>query len=293
MIVVKLVDEIRIAMKDCEEEYEIILVDDGSPDESWKEIERICAKSIDVVGIKLSRNFGQHNAITAGLVQAKGEWVIVMDCDLQDRPQEIPRLYAKALEGFDLVLAERAIRQDNLIKRWSSRLFYKIFSFLTGTEQNHRVANFGIYQKKVIKSILEMKDYIRYFPTMTQWVGFNKASIEVSHGERGEGESSYSWGTLIRLAFHNIIAFSDKVLHLTVSLGVLISGVSFLIGLYNIILYFRGDIEVLGFTSLIVSIWFLSGLIIFILGIIGVYLGKAFDQVKSRPVYIIDKVLNA
>ncbi|MDY8138639.1 glycosyltransferase family 2 protein [Aquimarina sp. 2201CG5-10] len=272
--------------------YEIILVEDGSPDESWESIEKACLTSKNVKGIKLSRNFGQHYAITAGLNSAKGEWIIVMDCDLQDKPEEIPKLFNKTQEGFDIVYAKRELRQDNAIKKVSSKIFYKTFGYLTDSKQDSSIANFGIYHHKVIESILSMKDHVRFFPTMVQWVGFKSTKINVSHGLREEGKSSYSWKKLINLAFDNIISFSDKPLRLTVRLGLIISIISFLSGIFYLFRYFNGEIKVLGFASIVISIWFLSGLIIFTLGIIGIYLGKTFDRVKDRPTYIISKKVN-
>lgn len=292
-LIAELVFEIEQNAKLVTNQYEIILVEDGGPDNSWEIIEQICAENPTVQGIKLSRNFGQHYAITAGLAAAKGEWIVVMDCDLQDVPAEIPRLYEKAKTGFDLVFAQRIQRQDHLAKRFSSYIFYKIFSYLTDTQQDATIANYGIYNRKVIDAILSMKDHIRYFPTMSQWVGFSKGYLPVVHAARKEGTSSYSFTKLLELAFNNMIAFSDKPLRLAIKLGLYISFFSIVIGLFYLYKYISGEILVLGFASLIVSIWFLSGIIIFILGVVGLYIGKTFERTKDRPIYIIEKKLNA
>ena len=222
-IVEQLVSEIHQAVSQITDSYEIVLVEDGSPDRSWEAIQRVCKHDIKVKGVKLSRNFGQHAAITAGLETAKGEWVVVMDCDLQDRPDEIPRLLGKAKEGYELVFAQRQVRQDGFFKKLSSQLFYKVFSYLTDTIQDSSVANFGIYHRKVVDAVISLGDTIRFFPTMTQWVGFQRAYLAVKHDERASGISSYSWNKLIELAFNNIISFSDKPLRLTVRLGLLMS----------------------------------------------------------------------
>jgi polyisoprenyl-phosphate glycosyltransferase len=288
----QLIQRIEDAVSTITMNFEIILVDDRGPDNSWQLIERYAKENSRIVGIKLSRNFGQHYAITAGLNQAKGEWIVVMDCDLQDRPEEIPNLYYKTQEGYDIVLAQRRVRQDNWLKKASSKIFYSVFAYLTDTVQDASVANFGIYHQKVINAILSMKDHIRYFPTMVQWVGFSKAYLHVEHSAREDGESSsYSWGQLITLALNNIIAFSDKPLQITVRIGLGISLLSLIIGVDYLYKYFVGEIQVLGFASVFISIWFLSGLIIFILGILGIYLGKTFDKVKDRPTYIIDELI--
>ena len=173
-------------------DFEIIMVNDGNLDGSWETIVELTKKDNRVKGLNLSRNFGQHNAITAGLAHCTGEWVIVIDCDLQDQPEEIRRLLEKAEEGFDIVLAQRINRRDSLLKKILSKIFYKILSYLTESKQDYRVANYGIYSKKVIKAILDMKDYIRYFPTMVRWVGFRQVTIEVEHSDRVSGKTSYS-----------------------------------------------------------------------------------------------------
>ena len=154
------------------------------------------------------------------------------------------------------------------------------------------MANFGIYHEKVIEYFLKMQDQVRYFPTMIQWVGFKKKYVPVEHGERAEGRSSYSYRSLFKLAFNNIIAFSSKPLRLTITLGMVISLTSFITGVYYLINYLLGNITQMGFTSLILSIWFLGGIVIMILGMLGVYIGKIFDKVKNRPMYIIENTIN-
>ena len=273
-------------------DYEIILVNDSSPDNAWEVIQKLCEKDKKVKGINFSRNFGQHYAITAGLNYTKGEWIVVMDCDLQDKPEEITNLYQKTKEGYDSVFAQRKKRKDSFVKRLFSKLFYRLFSYLTETKQDASVANFGIYNRKVIDSVLQMKDQIRYFPTMVQWVGYKKHYLEVEHHSRADGDSSYNFKSLTKLAINNIVAFSDKPLRLTVRIGFYTSLISLLIGAYYLYRYITGEIVVLGFASLIISIWFLSGLIISILGVIGLYLGKTFEKTKDRPAFLINNIIN-
>ena len=287
-----LVERIVKSVTTITEDFEIVLVNDASPDASWSVIEHECAQDKRVKGVNLSRNFGQHYAITAGLHYAKGEWVVVMDCDLQDRPEEIPTLYQKALEGYDSVFAQRVQREDNWLKRMSSKIFYAILGYLTDTKQDASIANFGIYNNNVIQSILQMGDRYRYFPTMVQWVGFKKGYLPVSHNERAEGKSSYNFSRLFRLALDTIIAFSDKPLRLMVKGGFIVTIISILIGLIYLIKYLCGDIQVLGFTTLIISLWLIAGIIISLLGVLGLYVGKMFDTVKKRPTFIVDKELN-
>jgi glycosyltransferase involved in cell wall biosynthesis len=274
------------------DDYEIILVDDACPENTWIKIEDLALKDSKIKGIKLSRNFGQHYAITAGLDHVKGDWIIVMDCDLQDQPEEINKLFLKALEGYDIVLAKRNNRKDSFIKRTYSKIFYRTLGYLTGSDQDESIANFGIYNKKVINEIIKMRESIRYFPTMVKWVGFKTAKVAVEHAERKEGTSSYNFKRMLNLALDIILAFSDKPLRLTINFGLIISSIAILMGLYTLIKWLTGGIVVIGYASLITSIWFLTGIILITLGVVGLYIGKTFEGVKNRPLYIIDKIIN-
>lgn len=292
LIVDELVKRITAAVTTITDSYEIILVEDCGPDNSWGKIEECCKNDSHITGIKLSRNFGQHHAITAGLDNCRGAWIVVMDCDLQDRPEEIPNLYNKAKEGYDIVYARRKDRKDKFIKRMSSKMFYSAFFYLSGIKQDSTIANFGVYSRKAINAINSMREPMRGFAPMAKWVGFKNTSIDVVHAERYEGESSYNWSRLIKLGLDIAISYSDKPLKLVIKTGMFISLGSFLYIIYTLICYFTGVIKQSGFTSLIISIWFLSGLIIFTLGVIGQYIGRSFDGIKNRPIYIIDEKIN-
>jgi len=274
-------------------DFELIIVDDASPDQGWAVVERIVNADPRVKGIQLSRNFGQYMALTAGLDQAQGEWVVIMDCDLQDVPEEIPNLYQKALEGFDVVLAQRVERQDKILKRLSSRAFYALFSYLTDTHQDPTTSQFGIYHRRVIETLLSMRERLRFIPAFLGWIGFRQTAIPVRHAEaeRENGKSSYSFNRLFNLAFDTIVAFSDKPLRLVVKLGMLIALFSLFYTAYIIINALSGVPEPLGWSSLMACIAFFSGLIIFLLGINGLYLIRVFDEVKGRPLYIVRRVM--
>jgi len=273
-------------------EFEIILVEDGSPDKSWEQMIKASEADPRIKCLKLSRNFGQHQAITAGIDHSTGQWVVIMDCDLQDKPEEIPRLLDKAKEGYDMVLAIRSSRTDGFLKKISSALFYSLLQYLTGIKQNAQIANFGIYHRKVMDVLVnDMRESIRYFPMMVRWLGFNVSTIKVEHGQSGR-PSSYSLRKSIDLALNVMLTFSDQPLRLTIRLGLLLTLSSIIYGIYTIYRMLAGAIDVEGWTSLIVSIWFLGGVIIFILGMIGLYLGKTFEEVKKRPIYVIQEKHN-
>lgn len=289
----ELVRRNKASLSTITENFEIILVNDASPDGSWSEIERECRNDSRVKGIDLSRNFGQHCAITAGVRYASGEWIVVMDCDLQDRPEEIPNLFRKAQEGFDIVYARRTIRRDGFWKKQSSRWFHRVFRLLSGMETDKTIANFGIYHRRVIEVFNKMPERERFFPVQIGYLGFRTATLDVIHDERFEGKSSYRPGTLLRLAANVMISNSNKPLHFAVAIGFFMSVLSFVLALYNVFAKFAGIIQVSGYTTTVFSIWFIGGLLLFVMGILGLYIGKIFEQVKGRPLFVIRKRLNA
>lgn len=268
-------------------DFEIVLIEDCSGDNSWLVIERLASTDHRVRGIQFSRNFGQHYGITAGLDYCRGDWVVVMDCDLQDRPEEIPRLYAKAQQGFDVVLARRGERRDPYFKRLSSWMFYKLFSYLADMEYDGKSGNFRIMSRKVVGNFLRMREQLRFFGGLVQWMGFPTASIEVEHAGRFEGNSTYTFAKLWKLATDTIIAYSDKPLRLAVRFGFLMAFFALCFGFYTLVRTMLYGVPIQGWSSLIVSIYFIGGIIISILGIIGIYLGKTFDESKKRPLYIV------
>jgi len=288
----ELVERISNAVSTITKEYEIILVNDCSPDDSWSVIKDICSKNDKVTGINLSRNFGQHYAITAGLSVSVGEWIVVLDCDLQDRPEEIPNLYNKAKEGYDSVFAMRENRQDNGIKKLQSAMFHTTYTYMTGIKYDKSVGNFGIYNRKVIDSVLSMGDAIKSFGPMVDWVGYNKAYLPVQHAARAEGKSSFNLIKLIKQASDGIIGFSNKPLFMVMRFGMYISGISLIIALIYLFKYLFGGVSVDGFTTLVISLWLLGGIIIMLIGVVGVYIAKIFDRVKQRPPFIISESIN-
>jgi len=287
-----LVERIVNSVTTITEDFEIILVNDASPDASWSVIEYECAQDKRVKGINLSRNFGQHYAITAGLHYAKGEWVVVLDCDLQDRPEEIPALYEKALEGYDIVYARRVNRRDKGLKKLSSTIFHKVFDWLSGSKTDKTIANFGIYKRCVIAEYNRMPERARSFPSLINYLGFNDVTIDVKHAERADGRTSYTIHKLLKLSFDIIISNSNKPLRMTVELGLCMSAVSFLLALYNVVARLVGFISFPGYTTTVFSIWFVGGLMLFVMGILGLYIGKIFDQVKGRQLFVIKNKVN-
>lgn len=288
----ELVTRLVASVSAITDNYEIILVNDASPDNTWAEIEKECKNNPKVKGLNLSRNFGQHYAITAGLAYAKGDWVVVMDCDLQDVPEEIPNLYKKSQEGYDIVYARRVVKHVGWWKRFSSTAFHTVFDLLSGSKTDPTIANFGIYNITVIKYYNQIPQVTRSFGSLVRSLGFNVGFVNVEQVESARGGSSYTFKKLLNHSFNIIISNTNRPLRVAVSLGFVMSLVSFILALYNVVAKLIGFISVEGFTSTIFSIWFVGGLLLFVMGILGLYISKIFDQVKGHPLYVIKQEIN-
>lgn len=287
-LVRRIVESVSLITQD----FEIILVNDCSPDYSWNEILKECANDKRVKGINLSRNYGQPSAIAAGMQYTKGHWVVVMDCDLQDRPEEIVQLYNKAQEGYDIVLGLRVERHDSFLKKMSSTVFNKVFSYLCDLDSDKRSSNFGIYKKCVIEQYNKMPERGETFSILIKELGFKFVSLPIQHDERLEGKSSYSLKKLLSFAFNLIIINTNKPLRIMVYWGFVMALLSVLFALYNIFAYFFGYINLAGFTTTVFSIWFVGGMIMMQLGVTGIYIGKIFDKTKGRPLYVVMDEVN-
>lgn len=274
------------------ESYEIILVNDASPANDWQVIQELAANDPKVKALNFVRNFGQHYALTAGLDFSSGEWIIVMDADLQDRPEEILQFYAKALEGYDVVLGRRVDRQDSLIKKAIASLFYRFYDLLTGQVTDNTVGNFGIYSRTVVDNYCAMREQARNFSQFMRWLGFNTAYVNITHSERFSGKSSYNLLRMIKLASSTILSLSNTPLYLSVQLGFVIAVTAFIYGLFLIFRYCMYQTIIEGWTSVMVSVYFLAGLILFNIGILGLYIGKTFNETKRRPLYIVKEKIN-
>jgi polyisoprenyl-phosphate glycosyltransferase len=278
---------LRAALETVSESFEIVLVEDCGGDDSWRIIQSLSAADPRIKGLQFSRNFGQHYGITAGLDHCDGDWVVVMDCDLQDRPEEIPRLYAKAQEGFDIVVARRGRRKDPPTKLVASRLFYRFFSWLSEIDYDGQVGNFRIMSRRVVESLRLHREHLRFFGALVHQLGFPTSSVEVQHDPRFAGETTYNLRKLMKLAAEAVIAYSNKPLRLAVKLGFVVSLLAFLAGIVVGVRALLFGTAISGWASLIISVYFMGGIITALLGVIGNYLGKTFDETKKRPLYIV------
>ena len=287
----ELVSRVKQNVKLITDDFEIILVDDGSQDATWELIELESKSEKRIKGIKFSRNFGHHYAITAGLHQAVGEWVVVMDGDLQDRPEVIPELYKKALEGFEVVFVSRQNRPEKIYYRFAQKLFYLILRIFSGTDFNSRQANFSILSLKVVEAFKSFPENARFYGSTIRWLGFNRAEIYADHGKRFSGKPSYTLKKRIKLASDIIISFSERPLKFAIGLGLVMSSIAFITTswiIYKSVFY---GYSVIGWASIVSVIIFSTGIILVVIGIVGVYVGEIFRQVKNRPLYIISEIL--
>ena len=284
--------QIKQNVETITQDYEIIFVEDMSSDNTWGKVEQLARSDGKLKCIKFSRNFGQHYAISAGIDYSSGEWIIVMDCDLQDPPSEIPRLYKKAQEGYDIVFALRENRKDSKFKLMWGNIFIKIFNILAEMKIDRRIGNFSIINRKVADNVIKYKESLRNYVLIVNRVGFATTFHPIEHQARYQGKSSYNFSKNLKLALHSIISNTDKPLYLLAIIGGIISLFSFCYGVFLIIEHFVTGHSVEGWASLMVSIYFLSGTILSALGITGIYIGKIFQEVRKQPLYIIDKKIN-
>lgn len=284
---VALYERIAASVAQIPASFELIFVDDCGPGRPWGLISGMAQRDPRVIGLKLSRNFGQHSAIMAGVDLARGNWLVIMDCDLQDRPEEIPRLWAKAGEGHDVVVGRRVERQDGLSKRLSSRAFYWLLGYMTDQENDAAQASFGIYSRKIVEVVKKMPEQPRFFPLLVRWAGFEVTPIDIEHGKRSEGKSSYNLSRKLSLAMDAIISYSNKPLKMCVQFGFLMALTAFCFGLWLFMRQFLFNYSIAGWTSVMVSLYFLSGILLLGMGILGIYIGRIFNQVKERPLYVV------
>lgn len=278
-------------LSDLIKEYEIILVDDRCPQDSWSVIKMICESDKRVIGIRLSRNFGQIRAITAGLDNSKGEYVVVMDCDLQDRPESIKDLYIKALEGYDIVIAKRVRRKDSMITKCLSRMYYQVYNLFTEDNYDPDLCNFSIANRKVIDTYCSMREQARDYPMFLKWMGYNETEIPLEGDSRYEGKSSYTLSKKINMALEVISTMSNKPLLISIKIGFFLTLVSFIYITFLVVQYFLVDDMEMGWTSTVASIYLVAGLLLCALGVVGLYVGNIFKETKRRPLYIVQDIM--
>lgn len=269
--------------------YEIVFVDDRSPDDAWSLLEALAANDMAVQAIRLSRNFGQHAAITAGLAHCTGRRAVVMDCDLQDPPEEIPRLLQKSAQGYDIVLARRTEKRHSVFRRLASRAFFVLLSALNRSPIDGAFGSFSLLSRPVIDAFLRLQDRDRHYLLILRWLGYEVGAIDYAHAQRYAGTSAYTLRKLVAVALEGMLFQTTVLLHWIVYAGFAVAAAGALLAAYFVYMYFAHAI-VPGWTSLIVVFLLIGGFTIASMGITGLYIGKIFEQVKGRPLYVIDRI---
>lgn len=293
-IVPELVKRISEEVSKITDQYEIVLIEDCGPDNSWSAIIREAEQDKRVKGIKFSRNYGQHYAITAGLTYAKGDFVVVIDCDLQDNPKYIANMYRKAQEGCDIVYTVKQSREHSFFKNITAAMFNAVFNYLTENQEHTSSKNIGAYSmlsRKAVNAFLSIKETHRHYLMVLRMLGFTKGYVDIEHEKRFEGRSSYSFSKLMKHAINGITSQSDKLLRLSVTVGFVMFLLSTIWAFVIVLRYFTTGL-LSGYTSTIVTQLIGTGLILMSIGIMGIYVGKIFEQVKERPLFIVDKSIN-
>ena len=286
LILPELVKQINEKGKSVEYELEIILIDDCGSDKSWSIIKKLKKTTQNIKGYKLSRNFGQHAAITAGFEKANGDYVIVMDCDLQDNPKYIPELFNKTKEGFDIVCTLKKTKTYSKFRKITSNLFYFCYNTLSGVKLEANLGGYTLLNRQVVDAFLLLKDKHRHISILFAWLGYNRGFITVEHDDRFEGESSYSIKTLLKHAVDSLVSNSTKLLSLTVGLSFVFILTSIFMIISIIIKSFYTNFSI-GWPSIIVIILFCTGFILLSIGVMGMYIARIFEQTKDRPLFLI------
>ncbi|MEI7595981.1 MAG: glycosyltransferase family 2 protein [Bacteroidota bacterium] len=285
----KLYVELMAVLKPMSCKYEILFIDDGSTDESFIRILQIKKLDPNVRGISFSRNFGHQAALAAGIAKAKGDVIISMDADLQHPPSLIPDLYAKHLEGFEIVNTKRIETEDaGQIKKITSTVFYKIINSFSDIRIEPGAADFRLITKKVAEAFLEIKEKDRFTRGLVSWMGFSQAFIIYNAPSRTAGVSKYTFSKMLKFAISGITSFSSKPLRLALYSGFMVSLIALVYSIFAIISNIQGK-TIPGWTSILLSVLFIGGIQLITLGIFGEYLGKIFIEIKNRPLYIINK----
>lgn len=271
--------------------HELIFVDDGSSDKTFAILEDAARQDARIMVISLSRNFGHQAALTAALDHVTGDATVIMDGDLQDAPEAIPQFVELHNQGFDVVYAQRISRKESWPLRLCYCIFYRIMSKLSDVQLPLDAGDFGLMSRRVVEQLRRMPEHHRYLRGMRTWVGFKQIGVPVEREERYAGKRKYSFFRLIMLAADGVFAFSIVPIRVAAFLGATVSCFSMLYAVYALYAKLFLQQSPKGFTALIMTVTFLSGVLLFFLGVIGEYVGRIYEETKARPIYLIAQIV--
>jgi dolichol-phosphate mannosyltransferase len=287
----ELCERIAAQMTIVGEPWELILVNDGSGEDCTRLMRALHREDERIKVIELSRNFGHQQALTAGISGARGDCVIVMDGDLQDPPEVIPALVGKWLEGNQVVFAERRTRREGGPRGLGFRLFYPLLGVLTEFPTVHRAGVFGLMDRSVVEEFNRLEERNRFIPGLRAWLGFRQASVSYDRASRARGKPKQSFASLVRYAMDGIISFSYKPLRVATYMGFMVSAGAALLAVWYFVTFFTMHKPITGFTTIIVCVLFLGGVQLVCVGILGEYIGRIYEEVKRRPLYVVRDTL--
>ena len=281
---------LKQVLTEAEIAYELVLVNDGSRDRTWEEIQKAGAEDPNLLGVEFSRNFGKEAAVYAGLAQASGDAVAVMDCDLQHPPQALVEMYRLWQQGYEVIEGVKTTRgKESLIHKKCAGFFYGIMSKATRVNMQN-ASDFKLMDRKAVDSILSMPERNMFFRATSSWVGYKTASVQFEVQEREAGESKWSTWSLVKYAFTNIVAFTTVPLQFVTVGGGICFLLSLVLVIYSLIQYFTGH-AVEGYTTILMVLLLIGSAIMLSLGIIGYYIAKIYEEIKRRPRYIISRII--
>ncbi len=284
----ELYGRLAASVSEISRNYELIFVDDGSSDDSFEVLKKLAANDDRVFYLRLSRNFGHQLAVSAGLDVVRGRVTVIIDGDLQDPPELIPKLYEKYLEGYEVVYARRRLRKgESFLKKWSAYFFYRLLRRLTATDIPVDTGDFRLIDRKIVEYLRRMPEQNKFLRGQIAWLGFRQAAVFFDRDERRYGKTGYSLRKMLHFALDGITAFSEKPLQWVTQLGFLISFVAFLVLLYALYSYFILHRVIAGWTSLIITSMLIGGVQLISIGIIGEYISRINRNVLNRPLYIV------
>ena len=292
LVLPKFYEAIKATMAQLNITYEVVFINDGSRDGTQKVLEKLAEQDELIRFVSFSKNFGKESAMLAGLSYATGDYVLIMDADLQHPPSLIPVMLEKAKEGYDQVIAKRNRSGEKLTRSLLTKLYYKFINSLVDVQLENGIGDFRLLSRRAVDALLSLKEYNRFSKGLFSWIGFDEAIIEYDNIIREEGASKWSFASLLNYGIDGVISFNNKPLRIAIYLGLTVTILDILYVLFMLVQITLRGVDVPGYFTTIAAILLVGGLQLFFMGIIGEYIGRIYYEVKKRPHYIVSKTAN-